>query len=82
MSEEFNFDFNDNKIRRLEGAGHLVRMSVAMTVKKVFLGQPDGRRKAGIQELRWLDCVENELKLMGAKTGGRKLKTDPYGPSF
>lgn len=53
-----------------------------MTVKKVFLGQPDGRIKAGIQELMGLDCVENELKLMGAKTGGRKLKTDPYGLSF
>jgi hypothetical protein len=30
-------------VRRLEWAGHLVRMSDDRTVKKVFLGKPDGR---------------------------------------
>jgi hypothetical protein len=33
-------------VRRLEGAGRLVRISDDRTVKKVFLGKPDGRRKA------------------------------------
>jgi hypothetical protein len=37
------------KVRRLEWAGHLVRLSNDRTVKKVFLGKPDGRRKAGYQ---------------------------------
>jgi hypothetical protein len=55
------------KARRVEGFGHLVRMSDHRTVKKAFLGKADGSRKAGIQELRWLDCAENDLKLMGAK---------------
>jgi hypothetical protein len=55
------------KVRRLEWAGHLVRMSDDRTVKKVFLGKPDGRRKAGRPKLTWLDCTENNLKLMGAK---------------
>jgi hypothetical protein len=32
---------------RQEWAGHLVRMSDDRTVKKVFLGKPDGRRKVG-----------------------------------
>jgi hypothetical protein len=33
------------KVRRLEWAGHLVRMSDDRTVKKVFLGKPDGRKE-------------------------------------
>jgi hypothetical protein len=39
------------KLRRLEWDGHLVRMS-DRTVKKVVLGKPDGRRKAGRLTLR------------------------------
>jgi hypothetical protein len=53
------------KVRRLEWAGHLVRMSDARTATTVFLGKPDGRRKAGRPKLRWLDCIENDLKSMG-----------------
>jgi hypothetical protein len=34
-------------VRRLEWAGRLVRRSDGRTVKKVFVGKPDGRRKAG-----------------------------------
>jgi hypothetical protein len=34
------------KVRRLEWAGHVVRMSDDRTVKKVFVGKPNGRRKA------------------------------------
>jgi hypothetical protein len=37
-------------------------MSDDKTVKKVFLGKPDGRRKAGRPKLRWLDGNENDLK--------------------
>ena len=33
-------------VRRLEWAGRLVRMSDDRTVKRVFLGKPDGRRKS------------------------------------
>jgi hypothetical protein len=34
---------------------------------QVFLGRPDGRRKAGRPNVRWLDCIENDPKLMGVK---------------
>jgi hypothetical protein len=34
-------------VRRLEGAGHLVRMSDDRTVEKAFRGKPDGIIKAG-----------------------------------
>jgi hypothetical protein len=40
------------KVRRLEWAGHLLRMSNDRTVKKVFLGKPDGGRKVGRLKLR------------------------------
>jgi hypothetical protein len=42
-------------------------MSDDRTVKKVFLGKPDGRRKVVRPKLRWLDCTENDLKFMGVK---------------
>jgi hypothetical protein len=45
------------KARRLEWAAYLLRMSGDRTVKKVFVG-----RKAGRPKLRWLDCIENDLK--------------------
>jgi hypothetical protein len=35
------------KVRRLEWDGHLLRLSDDGTVKNVFLGKPDGRKKAG-----------------------------------
>jgi hypothetical protein len=55
------------KVRKLQWAGHLVRMADDRTVKKVFLGKPDRRRKAERPKLRWLDCIENGLKSMGVK---------------
>jgi hypothetical protein len=35
------------------------------TVKKVFLGKPDGRRKVGRPKLRWLNCID--LQSVGVK---------------
>jgi hypothetical protein len=49
-------------VRRLEWAEQLVRISDDRTVKTVFLGKPDGRREARRPKLRWLDCIENDLK--------------------
>ena len=49
-------------------------MSDDMTVKKVFVGKHDGRRKAGRPKLRWLDCIENDLKSMGVKRWRKKAE--------
>jgi hypothetical protein len=65
-----------------EWAGHLVRISDDRTVKKAFVEKPDGKRKAGRPKLRWLDCSENDLKLMVPRNDGRKQKIGKYGLSF
>jgi hypothetical protein len=60
------------KVRRTETGDHLVRKAKDRTVQKVFLGKPDGRRKAGRPELRWLYCIENDLKCMDVKRWRKK----------
>jgi hypothetical protein len=50
------------RVRRLEWAGHTVRMDDERMEKREFLGNPGGRRKPGRPRLRWLDCVEDDLK--------------------
>jgi hypothetical protein len=60
------------KLRRLEWAGHLVRISDGGAVKEVFLGKPDGRRKAGRPKLRWLNCTENGLRSVDVKEESRR----------
>jgi hypothetical protein len=62
------------KVRRLEWAGHIVRIPDDGTVKKVFVGKPDGRREAGRPKLRWVDCTENDLKSMGVKRRRKKAE--------
>jgi hypothetical protein len=49
-------------------------MSDDRTVKRVFLGKPYGRRKAGRPKLRWLDCIENGLKSMDVKRWRKKAE--------
>jgi hypothetical protein len=55
------------KVRRLEWAGHVVRMDDERMVKIMFLGNPGGRRKPRRPRLRWLDCVEDDLKILGVR---------------
>jgi hypothetical protein len=49
-------------------------MTCDKAAKKVFLWKPDGSRRAGRPKLRWLDCVENDLKLMGVKRWRKKAE--------
>jgi hypothetical protein len=69
-------------VRRLQWAGHIARMSDDRTVKKVFPGKADGRRKAGRPKLRWFDRIENDLKSMHVKEMEEENRRHPYGLSF
>jgi hypothetical protein len=46
---------------------HVVRMDDERMVKRVFLGNPGGRRKPRRPRLRLSDCVEDELKTLGVR---------------
>jgi hypothetical protein len=60
--------------RRLEWAGHPGRLSDDRNIKKVFLGKPDGRRKAGRPKLRSLDYIEDDLKSLSVKRWREKAE--------
>jgi hypothetical protein len=60
------------KVRRLEWAGHVVRMDDERMVKCVFLGIPGGIGKPGKPRLRWLDYVEDDLKTMEVRRWRKK----------
>jgi len=51
-----------------------IKRSDDRSVKKVFLGKPDGRRKAGRPKVRWQDCGENDLKPTGVKRRRKKAE--------
>jgi hypothetical protein len=63
------------KVRRLEWAGHVVRMDDERMVKRMFLANPGGRSKPRRPRLRWLDCLENDLKTLGVRRW-RKMAED------
>jgi hypothetical protein len=54
-------------VRRLEWAGHVVRMEGESMVKRVFLGNRGGRRKPGRPKLRWFGCVTDGVKTLGVR---------------
>jgi hypothetical protein len=58
----------------MEWAGHVVRMDDERMVKRAFLGNQGGRRKPRRPRLRWLDCVDDDLKTMGVKRWRKKVE--------
>jgi hypothetical protein len=57
----------DIKSKRLGWLGHVVRMEEDRMVKRIFERHPGGRRKTGKPRKRWLDDVEEDLRLMKVK---------------
>ena len=47
-------------------------MKICVLIFRYFLGKPDGRKKAKIRNLRWLDCIEMDVKLRDVKRWGKK----------
>jgi hypothetical protein len=52
---------------RLEWLGHVARMEENRMVKRDFEGHPGGRRKTGRPSKRWLDDIEEDLRLKKVK---------------
>jgi hypothetical protein len=57
----------DIKSKRLGWLGHVVRMEEDRMVKRIFDGNPGGRRKTDRPSKRRLDNVEDDLRLMKVK---------------
>jgi hypothetical protein len=60
------------KIRKLEWFGHIIRINEARAVKKIFERKLEGRRGRGRTRLRWVNEVEDNLRMLGVKR--RRMK--------
>jgi hypothetical protein len=52
------------KKARLRWLGHVERMSENRVIKKLYMSKPEGRRSVGRPKMRWLDDVEEDLRMM------------------
>jgi hypothetical protein len=57
------------KAKRLEWAGHLIhtRTSENRTIKKIFNTKPEGIRKVRRPNLRWEECMCQDIRILGVK---------------
>jgi hypothetical protein len=62
------------KLRRLEWLGHLIRTENNRIPKIVSDAKLDGKRKVERPKLRWLDDVQEDLKIIGIRRWGRKFQ--------
>ena len=62
------------KITRLRWAGHIVRMQDNMPCKKITLDKPEGRRRAGRPNLRWMDGVMRDAEKLGFRNWRTKAR--------
>jgi len=54
-------------ITRLRWAGHVMRMQGNLPCKKITLDKPEGRRRAGRPNLRWIDGVTKDAEKLGVR---------------
>ena len=55
------------KKTRLSWAGHIVRMQDNLPCRKITLGMPEGRRRVGRPNLRWMDGVKRDAGRLGIR---------------
>ncbi|GFX72186.1 uncharacterized protein TNCV_1954621 [Trichonephila clavipes] len=60
------------KIQRIKWAGHVIRMKEDRATKKVFNAQPDGTRRKGRPNLRWIDSLEKNLLVLRTRNTSKK----------
>jgi hypothetical protein len=62
------------RITRLRWAGHIVRMQNHLPYKKITLDKPEGRRRVGRPNLRWMDGVMSDAERLGVRNWKSKAK--------
>jgi len=62
------------KITRLRWAGHILRMQDNLPCKKITLDKPEGRRRVGRPNLRWMDGVMRDAERLGVRNWRIKAK--------
>jgi hypothetical protein len=67
------------KSKRLEMLGHVVRIEENRMVKRVFEGQPGGRRKTRRTRKRLLDDTKEDLRLVKVKRWRKKATERSLG---
>jgi hypothetical protein len=55
------------RITRLRGAGHIVRMQANLPCKKITLDKPEGRRRVGRPNPRWMDGATKDAEGLGVR---------------
>jgi hypothetical protein len=55
------------KLGRFRWLGHLTRANEISPYRKLTFSKPEGTRRAGRPNLRWLDSVEKDLRLLGIR---------------
>jgi hypothetical protein len=64
----------DIERKQLEWLGHVTRIDQRKIVKKMFESTSEGRRKVGRPRLRWLDDVENDLRVIKVRRWRKKAQ--------
>lgn len=63
------------KVQRLRWLGHVERMEDSAPPKRISLGPPpDGRRRQGRPNLRWMDDVEQDINSLGLRNWREKAR--------
>jgi len=62
------------RINSLRWAGHIVRMQDNLPCKKITLDKPEGRRRVGKPNLRWMDGVMRDAERLGVRNWRIKAK--------
>ena len=55
------------RIARIRWAGHIVRMQDNLPCKKITLDKPEGRRRVGKPNIRWMDGVMRDAERLGVR---------------
>jgi hypothetical protein len=65
------------KAGRLRWLGHLYRANETDPCRKVTVTKTEGRREKGRPPIRWLDSVEQDLRLLGIQGWRNKARVKP-----